>query len=434
MSSLIVTKSYEDHIIHIIKYGAIDEVKHSVDSFVANGGSIDFQIEHGYTPLMIAARTGDANKVALMLSHGACVKKCDDFRFTVAHHAASTQNVAVIELLWKRGADFSSLSEDGYTPEIWARHCNQLGVARKIKQLVPLSHAYSQEFRRRKRLAHILELQGKTELYHPHPLVFEKMRYSLEGWHVCDFWHTLAKRLDLFFQKHPIPAGIDTNAIVEMCKHAATDKPELKQYHNHKPILINVGHTEHYSALLLWGKFAILCERSGLFGCEFMIRQIDPKKVDQPLIDKFKGLRFVSRETYSASVGTLFESILDTQQNQLISVLENAMTLGRQKIGNCAWTNSEGAIYALFVLQSVKHFAKSTVLVTTLVRDQNRLFDTFKEFITRYDVNKYLDHHIKKAPHRLSYPSEYSFLLLMQPKLTRNLSTKVNRLLSNFTK
>lgn len=428
--SLLITHAFlQDQIVEAITDKPVNKLKGLLDMLVQRGRSLNFQTDAGITPLMLAARGGNLRKVQLILSYKPSLTIKDNLSFTVAHHAACSTNAEVIQLLWSKGVDFSSLTDEGYTAEICARTYRRTDVRSRLKTLSPFTHAYSYEFRKRKLLAHLLELEGGTELVNPNPLSIQKHTFTLEGWFADDFWHILGKRIKLFFEKHPAPDGIDPSVLYELCQQAASNSCKLEQYQQNKPILINTGHKQHHSTVVLWGKCAVLCERNGTFGYEFVVMQIDPKKVDNSFIDQIKSLKISSHNTYIRKLNELFYSIADPVQHPMTKELTDLMHLGRQTVGNCAWANSEGAIYALFVLQSVLHHVKDGVHIVDIVPAQNRLFEELKNFIIHYDAEKYLDHHIHKPAKVLSYPTEANFLRLIQPKLPQELALKVETLL-----
>ncbi|MBS0636412.1 MAG: ankyrin repeat domain-containing protein [Verrucomicrobia bacterium] len=430
MSLVVDNKPLKDSIIHAIKSEPVNKVKELIDNFIKDGGSIDFTTSSkGQTPLMISVRTGDIQKVRLILSYNPSINKRDKLGSNVAHHAAGSQSKEMIELLWVNKVDVTGLTHEGYTPAITARHFNNRPVYKRLKQLHPLAHAYSKEFTRRARLAHILELQGETRLAHPSPIRLESSSYSLEGWFPKDFWHILGKRLKAFFDQHPVAVAVDPDAVVELCEQAAAGNPQFERYQKGKPILINSGNVGHHNTILLWNGFAIIADRAGTFERDFFVRQIDPKKVTHQFIEQCSGLKHHPIENYHSLMNKLFEPVLTATQHRITIELTELMQLGQQQAGSCSWANSEAAIYALFVLQGMRHHIKSNITLGEVIKTQKELFEQFRTFAIRYDAEKYLDHHItipKNAPY---YPPEVNFLRLIRPKLPEDLARKVDTLL-----
>lgn len=107
------------------------------------------------------------------------------------------------------------------------------------------------------------------------------------------------------------------------------------------------------------------------------------------------------------------------------------MNLPNQTTGNCAWANSEAALYPFFILQTLYHYVKFGVTLDEIIAKPQALFDEFRDFVIRYDADKYQTRHLGKLPKNTPYyASEPHFLQLIKPTLPQDLARKVDTLLN----
>lgn len=427
---------FQQEIVQAIKAKDINKVKNTTIAYLNLGGDIDFQQADSSTPCMLAACEGYLEAVTFFISLKASLTKTNRYGYTVAHYAAYSSNTELIDYLLKCGVDFGQLSIDGYTPQLTARQINNRVMSAYLKQTHRLACAYSKEFISRKRIAHILEISGKTELPHPSWNRIDRTRQPLEGWHALDFWNTLAKRVKAFcdLQKESLPPGIEPEQVVELCTEAAKNKPydQLKRYVEKKPIFLNYGYTNHHSVILLWGGFAVVCDR-GLLHDSFFVFCVDPKKIDQDFIKKATDLKSSDKQTYSSTILEVFRPYLKATPVAIFPLLNTLMKIPRQTVGNCSWANSEGALYAFLVLQSVRHYAtlpkEQQISIEDLIKAQETFFTEFRQFVVRHDVDKYLTRHLNKPRNTPYYPPDIEFLRRIRPKIPEDLASKVDKLL-----
>ncbi len=425
----------QNEMLHAIKSQNINQFKNFVHQYREFGDIDDVQTDNGSTILMLAACEGFLEGVEFLLSCSASLTKVDECGCSVAHYAAYSKNKELIDSLKKAGADFGQISIFGCTPQLTARQINNLDIAKYLKETDTLAQAYSREFLSRKRIAHILEIKANTTLAHPSRQRLDRVSHNLEGWHPTDFWNTFAKRAKAFFESLPkeeIPAGINSKEVVEFCLEAAKNKPleQLKRFsEQNKPISMNSGYKEHHSVVLLWGSFAVICDRA-FSDSGFSVFQTDPKKIDAAFVTKITQMKSQDKKTYLFNALKEFD-YCRVPNHPLSTHLNMNLRLNKQSMGNCTWANSEAAIYALFVLQSTKHYARSSMTVEEICKTQKTLLDKLRAFIIRYDADKYLTRHLNEKPrNKPYYPPEAAFLRLMKPNLPKDLARKVDKLLS----
>lgn len=392
--------------------------------------NLDFHKNNGRTPLMHAALAGNSVAVEILLVKGADIACTDVLGNTAAHFAAYTTNGKVLTVLAQHGADFGMPNHHGETPLLAARRDRKRCLLKQLKTQDTIATAYSKEFLRRKRLAHILELSGITALAHPSRTKIHQIIHALEGWYPQDFWHTITKRTEQFFTQYPpnlLPPGINPTELVAILKKTATGEESM-------PLILHTGFKNHYSTYLMWGKFAILCDRGGKSHTPFYVHQLDKAKITPWLFTAVTSLATQSAAAYQSFFSNQIQSVLADKPHQIIQQLNHHMKLPMQHTGNCSWANIEAAFYALCVLQSVRHYAKmpkeQQVPVEQLCRRQKQFFDDWKAFIAHHEVKKYLDHHLGPKPrNKPYYPAERRFLDKMRPKLPQTLINNVDKLI-----
>jgi ankyrin repeat protein len=94
---------------------------------LVNRSSIESITQEGYTPLMLAVRSGDPELVDLLISKGANVNHKSEMGET-ALHIASYYEVAtrILKSLITAGAKPNSMNNEGYTPLMYAGYRGNL--------------------------------------------------------------------------------------------------------------------------------------------------------------------------------------------------------------------------------------------------------------------------------------------------------------------
>ncbi len=94
-----------------------------------NADVVALLLDRGWTPLHYAARYGHADVAAVLLDRGVGVESRTDGGWTPLHYAAKYGNADVVVLLLDRGADVNSKNFRGKTPL-------QLAATQEIKDLL----------------------------------------------------------------------------------------------------------------------------------------------------------------------------------------------------------------------------------------------------------------------------------------------------------
>lgn len=91
--------------------------------------------EKGPPPLLAAVVEGDLDKVAQLLESGADTNAVDENGNTALHIAAEYDDVEMIQLLAKHGADFSIMNYRRSTPGDWAERQGMQAAERACREL-----------------------------------------------------------------------------------------------------------------------------------------------------------------------------------------------------------------------------------------------------------------------------------------------------------
>ena len=98
------------------------------------GADINATDPDGFTPLHLAARSGHANVVAVLLAKGADVNATDHIGETPLHLAANEGRQEIAEKLLAAGADVNAKGDNGWTPMRVASYCRHRRVIFVLKQ------------------------------------------------------------------------------------------------------------------------------------------------------------------------------------------------------------------------------------------------------------------------------------------------------------
>ena len=84
-----------------------------VSLLLARGAKVDARDNYGWTPLMVAARLGDAETARLLLDHGADVNVAATANYTPLHWAVALGRRDLFNVLLDFGADVNLLTLHG---------------------------------------------------------------------------------------------------------------------------------------------------------------------------------------------------------------------------------------------------------------------------------------------------------------------------------
>jgi cytohesin len=90
--------------------------KDAVERFLAEGASVNAQLEIGLTPLHIAAQHGHTEVVELLIVRGADLEARDKTGMTALHWAAAYGSLNAVKALVAKGANVNAKNKHGGTP------------------------------------------------------------------------------------------------------------------------------------------------------------------------------------------------------------------------------------------------------------------------------------------------------------------------------
>ncbi|MFJ7974526.1 M48 family metallopeptidase [Peribacillus sp. NPDC096379] len=88
--------------------------------------SDDYEMEEGYTPLMIAASENDTETMLSLLSDGADINETDDYGQSALHQAVSYENYEIAKLLLEKGATVDLVDSYDTTPLNFAAYMGNI--------------------------------------------------------------------------------------------------------------------------------------------------------------------------------------------------------------------------------------------------------------------------------------------------------------------
>jgi ankyrin repeat protein len=123
-----------------------------------NGADVNQETNAFHTPFMWAVRLGKPEYVTVLLAHNADINKVSN-DVSALHIAAGSGNAGMLELLLDKGADVSINSDLGCRPLHIAAWCNRIEIAKILLEhgadpslpcngRTPLEIAHSEEFRK----------------------------------------------------------------------------------------------------------------------------------------------------------------------------------------------------------------------------------------------------------------------------------------------
>lgn len=100
-----------------------------IERLLEAGADVNRSSPEGETPLMTAARTGNRSAINVLLDYGAAVDAIEEWRGQTALMWAVAQNqVEVVDVLLRAGADPNARSTGGFTPILFAAREGYLGA------------------------------------------------------------------------------------------------------------------------------------------------------------------------------------------------------------------------------------------------------------------------------------------------------------------
>lgn len=106
----------------------------SVTVLLERGAQPNQADEFGITPLMLAVRSADAAALNALLSAQAAVNAVDKAGNSALMHAASAGNERAVQRLLQAGADFSLANRQGWSVLDWAVHTDSPAIAQLLRQ------------------------------------------------------------------------------------------------------------------------------------------------------------------------------------------------------------------------------------------------------------------------------------------------------------
>lgn len=375
--------------------------------------------------LMVAAGQGRLGAAKALLAAGAAVDYLDCYDFSALFYAAKYDQKKVAELLIDNGASVALVSKKGETALLQSRKSGHKAFYKWMKKKDERTFEYSRELRQRKLLAHILAIDGQTELLHPDKNQQKQIAVQLKGWDCNDIWKVILKRAQSFFKDLP--------DMLLACESAADVYSSFSLeylYHSKGPIIINIGHNNHHVAAIFWDSYFIICNRgnsSNRSSCEVL--PLDSKIVDSTLITELCSLQDKTAEEYIAYLNKKFPSRLSAATpGSIEALLERYLSLPEQEMGNCAWANSEAAIYALLFLRELpKGRCPTAEELEKIAVKQKQLFENWRSFMMDTQVERYL-----RGPKTVTsvthlYPRDWELLNRVKAKAPAFIAEKIDR-------
>ena len=118
----------------------------TVQSLLANGAAVNFQDEHGSTPLLMAARSGDLETVEILLAKGSNVRAQDNEGRTALMRALEhrregieaseqpNQYYEIVELLIAKGVNINAVDKNGMTALKLARRNSSSDMIKLLQE------------------------------------------------------------------------------------------------------------------------------------------------------------------------------------------------------------------------------------------------------------------------------------------------------------
>lgn len=333
-----------------IIYGGLDSLKH----YLTLGVDVNAMDEYGFTPLIETAIVNDADKAALILSHGAFVNEKDFTGRTALHWAADNHNLPLCELLLKHKANPNITTDAAQPPLTYAL----LRKQERLKKLLldyGADLTFAQDYIRTKLIGHRFELTGKVHIINAYNefilLDFEGfflefslniIRDSLE-----QYQHNFqAKHLRHYFKYFSqIIKSLDAAAeLIRYQQYSVKREQYIDRIHSlcdHEPLIIPATYKGHAITFIRFGNLFVKCDRGA--NSEFEGTVIIYKLQAPQALDK----RLIERIIYEKNT----DDFMHQQINHILQLHKlYEMPIPRQRTGNCSWANVEATVPCLLFL------------------------------------------------------------------------------------
>ncbi len=379
--------------------------------------------------LIIASQKGHLAAVRALLAEGAAVDHLNEAGgWPALFYAAEHNRNEVAKLLISVGAKVARVDDKGYTALLVSRKKGYKELYTWMKKQDERVYEYSRELRQRKLLAHMLSINEKTRLLHPDKNAQQHVDVNLKGWNCNDIWKIISKRGQSFFKDHSV--------IKRACQLVADDASSYKlafAYRLNQPIIINIGYIRHHVAAILWGPYFIICNRgnaSHRASCEVL--PLNSKKVDPYFIAELRNLENKTAEEYEKYLNEKFpERLSAAPQGSARALLEHYLSLSMQEMGNCAWANSEAAIYALLFLIEFMRYPTDQLPTQDKLEQialmQKQIFASFREFMIDTQVERYLRGPKTDTSASYLYPRDWDLLNHVKAKAPAFVAAKIDQ-------
>lgn len=357
--------------------------------------------EYGFTPLIEAAITDNADCVNLLLKAGADVSLKDMTGNTALHWAAENNNVTMAKLLLKKGANPNDYNLEGQPVGVLPYLRNQV----EMKKLLEKSGAnvgFIKDYINIKMLGHLFELVGAGSILSPNRDIVE---VSFEGFLPEVTLMMIAESLSEF-QKHfasrYVRNYIGIAAIITEVLHRAAKLIRYQQYRvdvaahqaeiipllSEDPLVIPVCYEGHAITFIRHGQLLVKCDRreeSRLFDNIMIYKVNRPERLDYAFIQKM-----IYRKQSFASINEWLPKWLE-----LTPVTD--IRIPAQISGNCSWANVEACIPALFYLLSI-HAHSLGQDEKTIKQQAVRFFQEWREWNRDTSLQFYIQRFLSSGP------------------------------------
>lgn len=340
----------------------------AINLFIQNGANVNYQDIHGDTPLLRAAAFGQYKTIEILLKAGAdpsIINKNSNNLFTLVKGTRIPQ-WRKITYLAKKSLDNSSKA-----------------------------YVYSKKYLHTKLLAHAYHLKGMSKA--------EECNIDWEGGNGEISAAAIAKSINKFSEEFPSLLDEDASQLLtQSIEFSANHRIHTADHFYQRikkglPTFILTGFSSHSITVLIWKNHIIICNRGLENSGNLMIGRYDPLKLNQTSIQKLIDLSFSSQENYRKALNNGSESSLLKEvgfefQTKNSMKLQKMTALSNQKVGNCTWANTEGAVKAYFLLSRLENDSfEIPKKHRKLEKDVSKTFNNWLFFHRLTALEKYID-------------------------------------------
>lgn len=422
-----------------------------IQLFLDHHVQIDQVLDHGLTPLSLAAQQGDVRTMRRILLLGADPNGCDLSKNTPFHYAAAAGQVKAMRVLLRRGANPKVYNRYGVNPLYKAIFHDQVEAVRlfiREKLSLEMSHgsfstplamaaffnkyeitqlfleagigcelgtcdkimAFKMLFPPRvlmdilpkpyeeglalKLLAHSWELSGYAKVLH--------RWYPLEGGNSAYFSSIMLETLPLFVQRHPdVLKKQEITALSRMLREGeehtkARDPAALAQkIRNNQTVQIHIATFGHAIEGLFWGDYFVINNKGRGSRRPIELHRIckslvTPRAI-QKIYDLVGDLTGVSYARWLDALPTTWGAASDT----FGELVERSYQLPpNQTVDNCAWESIETSVYSLLALERFgTHYDPKKPPGAAAFDEVRDAFLSWLQFTQLYTIDRYLKWH-----------------------------------------